>query len=37
MLRKATKLACLGILEGMRSIRPGQYEHELDGVAKFVY
>ncbi len=37
VLRKTTKLAGLGILEGMRSVRPGQYEHELDGVAKFIY
>jgi Xaa-Pro aminopeptidase len=37
MIRNATKLAGLGILEGMRSARPGQYERELDGVAKFVF
>ncbi len=37
MIRKATKLAGLAILEGMRSTRPGQYEHELDGVGKFVF
>ena len=37
MLRKATKLAGLAILEGMRSTRPGQYEHELDAVGKFVF
>ena len=37
MIRKATHLAGLAILEGMRSVKPGQYEHELDGVAKFVY
>ena len=37
MIRKATHLAGLGILEGMKSVKPGQYEHELDGVAKFVY
>ncbi len=37
MIRKATKLAGLAILEGMRSTRPGQYEHELDAVAKFVF
>jgi len=37
MLRNATKLAGLAILEGMRSTRPGQYEHELDAVGKFVF
>ena len=37
MLRNASKLAGLAILEGMRSTRPGQYEHELDAVGKFVF
>jgi Xaa-Pro aminopeptidase len=37
MIRKATRLAGLAILEGMRSVKPGQYEHELDGVGKFVF
>jgi Xaa-Pro aminopeptidase len=37
MLRKATHLAGLSILEGMRSVKPGQYERELDGVGKFVF
>ena len=37
MIRNATKLAGLAILEGMRSTRPGQYERELDAVGKFVY
>jgi Xaa-Pro aminopeptidase len=37
MIRKATHLAGLAILEGMRSVRPGQYERELDGVGKFVF
>ena len=37
MIRKATKLAGLAILEGMHSVRPGQYERELDGVGKFVF
>ena len=37
MLRKATHLAGLAILEGMKSVKPGQYEHELDGVGKFVF
>jgi Xaa-Pro aminopeptidase len=37
MIRKATHLAGLAIVEGMRSVRPGQYERELDGVGKFVF
>jgi Xaa-Pro aminopeptidase len=37
MIRKATKLAGLALLEGMRSVRPGQYERELDAVGKFVF
>jgi Xaa-Pro aminopeptidase len=37
MIRNATHLAGLAILEGMRSTRPGQYEHELDAVGKFVF
>jgi Xaa-Pro aminopeptidase len=37
VIRKTTKLAGLAILEGMRSTRPGQYEHELDAVGKFVF
>jgi len=37
LLRRASKLAGLAILEAMKSVRPGQYERELDGVAKFVF
>ena len=37
MIRKATRLAGLAILESMRSTRPGQYERELDAVGKFVF
>ena len=37
MIRRATHLAGLALLEGMRSTRPGQYEHELDAVGKFVF
>jgi Xaa-Pro aminopeptidase len=37
MIGRATKLSGLALLEGMRSTRPGQYERELDGVAKFVF
>jgi Xaa-Pro aminopeptidase len=37
LIRKATKLAGLALLEGMRSTRPGQYERELDALGKFVF
>lgn len=37
MLRRAARLAGLALLEGMRSTQPGQYERELDGMAKFIY
>jgi Xaa-Pro aminopeptidase len=37
LIRRATKLAGLALLEGMRSTRPGQYERELDAVGKFVF
>jgi Xaa-Pro aminopeptidase len=37
MLRKSTKLAGLALIEGMRSVKPGQYERELDAVGKFVF
>ncbi|MEP6472010.1 MAG: aminopeptidase P N-terminal domain-containing protein, partial [Acidobacteriota bacterium] len=37
LIGRATKLSGLALLEGMRSTRPGQYERELDAVAKFVF
>ena len=37
LVRRATRLACLSILEAMRSTEPGIWEHELDGVSRFVY
>ncbi len=37
MIRRATRLSGLALVEGMRSTRPGQYERELDGMAKFIY
>ena len=37
MIDRATRLSGLALLEAMRSTRPGQYERELDGVAKFVF
>ena len=37
LIKRATRLACLGILEAMRSTEPGLYEHDLDGVTRFVF
>lgn len=37
VIRKATHLSCAAILEAMKSVKPGQYEHELDGLSKFIY
>lgn len=36
-IRKATRLSGLALMEAMRSTQPGIYEHELDGMAKYVY
>ena len=37
LIRRATRLSGLALLEGMRSTKPGQYERELDGLGKFIY
>jgi Xaa-Pro aminopeptidase len=37
LIKKATRLAELAILEGMRSTTPGLREHELDAMAKFIF
>ncbi len=37
LIKRATRLACLALQEAMRSTVPGLYEHELDGLAKFVF
>ncbi len=37
LIRRATRLSGLALEEAMRSTKPGQYEHELDGLAKFIY
>lgn len=37
LIERATRLACLALQEGMRSTVPGLVEHELDGLAKFVF
>jgi len=37
LIRKATRLSGLAIMEAIRSTRPGLMEHELDGVSKFIF
>ena len=37
LLRKATRLSGLALMESMRSTAPGLREYELDAVAKYVY
>lgn len=36
LIRRATRLSGLALMEAMRSTEPGIYEHELDGVSKFI-
>ncbi|MCI0707625.1 MAG: Xaa-Pro peptidase family protein [Ignavibacteriae bacterium] len=37
LIRKATRLGGLALIEGMRSTQPGIMEYELDAMAKYVY
>lgn len=37
LIRKATQIAGLGIVEAMRSTKPGVYEYQLDAAAKYVF
>jgi Xaa-Pro aminopeptidase len=37
MIRQATRLAGLGIMEAMRDAEPGMYEYELEAAAEYVY
>jgi Xaa-Pro aminopeptidase len=37
LIRQATRLAGLGIMEAMRSTRPGVLEYQLDAAAKYVF
>jgi Xaa-Pro aminopeptidase len=37
LIRKATRLSGLALLEGMRSTEPGIQESELDAVARFIF
>ena len=37
VIRKATEIAGLAIMEAMRSTKPGIYEYQLDAAAKYVF
>lgn len=37
LIRKASQIAGLGIIEAMRSTAPGIYEYQLDAAAKYVF
>src|SRR5258708_5922257 len=37
LLRRASQIAGLGILEAMRSTKPGLYEYHLDAAARYVF
>jgi Xaa-Pro aminopeptidase len=37
LIRKATQLSGLGIIEAMKSTKPGIYEYQLDAAAKYIY
>ena len=37
LIRKATRLSGLALMEAMRSTAPGLHEHELDAMAKYIY
>jgi Xaa-Pro aminopeptidase len=37
LIRKATQIAGLGIMEAMRSTQPNVYEYQLDATAKYIF
>ena len=37
LIREATRVTGLGIMEAMRDARPGMYEYELDAAARYVF
>jgi len=37
LIRKATQIAGLGIIEAIRSTQPGVYEYQLDAAAKYIF
>lgn len=37
LIRKATQIAGMGIIEAMKSTQPGVYEYQLDAAAKYIF
>ncbi len=37
LVREATRIAGLGILEGMKAAEPGMYEYEIEAIADYVF
>lgn len=37
LIRKATQIAGLGLMEAMRSTQPNEYEYQLDAAAKYIF
>jgi Xaa-Pro aminopeptidase len=37
MIREATRIAGVGLMEAMRAARPGMREHEIEGIADWVF
>src|SRR5262245_56190684 len=37
LVREATRVASLGILEGMKAAEPGMYEYEVEAIADYVF
>jgi Xaa-Pro aminopeptidase len=37
LIRRATQIAAFGILEAMKTTRPGLYEYQLDAAARYVF
>jgi len=37
VIRKASQIAGLGLMEAMRSTKPGMYEYQLDAAAKYIF
>ena len=37
LIRRASQIAGMAILEAIKTTRPGQYEYQLDAVARYVY
>ena len=37
LIRKATRISGMGIIEAMKSTKPGVYEYQLDAAAKYIF